>query len=359
MIRKRATPTTLSQKLDLLHLRPVGNRCHSSPRSSWQSVSCTFYWNKEFDARTMAPPTALGTLNTFPREIRDTIYGLLLGTTYVFASLSREETAATRLAILYTSKAVSEEAVEALYSQGIFRFIPDFCNDHCTPTIDQRIANKMKNIEIVITMSKWVWYLHCSGLGKPRDSARKTRFSTLVAQFGGNDFLRNSCRIKFHNTLRAGQGNLLSCQPFLFSTSLFQRFKGLRGFKSVVIEFHSPLMSQQSWIKEYALYDPRAVKQAGLEALPPIPCKHMPDYMKSYFLRNHGGPAADIHQQIRTALEPALGVSTEGAVPDACNVIYARCSEFRPLAREANTAYGVHRLEEKRPNRRRRREHRT
>jgi hypothetical protein len=298
----------------------------------------------------MAPPTTLGTLNTFPREIRDTIYGHVLGTTYVFASLSLEETAATRLAILYTSKAVSEEVVEALYSQGIFRFVPDFRNDHCTPTIDQKMVNKVKNIEIIIDMSKWVWYLHSPGVGTPRDSARKTQFSTLVAQFGGNDVLRNSCRIKFHNTLHVQQGDMLSCQALLFSTSLFQRFKELRGFKSVVIEFHSPYLDQYSWIKQYALYNPRAVKQAGLEALPPIPCEQMPDYMESYFLRSHGGPAADIHQQVRTALEPALGISTEGAVPDACNVIYARYSEFRPLAREVNIAYEVHRLEDKRPS---------
>ena len=72
---------------------------------------------------------------------------------------------------------------------------------------------------------------------------------------------------------------------------------------------------------------------AELDILPPIPCAKMPEYVDSYFLSSRG-PAADIHNQIRTALEPALGVSTEGPVTDACNVVYARHSKCRPLARE-------------------------
>ena len=72
----------------------------------------------------------------------------------------------------------------------------------------------------------------------------------------------------------------------------------------------------------------------------------MPEYVDSYFLRSRGS-AADIHNQKRTALEPALGVSTEGPVPDACNVVYARHSEFRPLAREVTIAYEMERLEGK------------
>ena len=72
----------------------------------------------------------------------------------------------------------------------------------------------------------------------------------------------------------------------------------------------------------------------------------MPEYVDSYFLRSRGS-AADIHNQIRTALEPALGVSMEGPVPDACNVVYARHSEFRPLAREVTIAYEMERQEGK------------
>lgn len=72
----------------------------------------------------------------------------------------------------------------------------------------------------------------------------------------------------------------------------------------------------------------------------------MPEHVDSYFLRSRGS-AADIHNQLRTALEPALGISTEGPVPDACNVVYARHSKFRPLAREVTIAYEMERVEGK------------
>ena len=189
-------------------------------------------------------PTHGGAVFRLPREIRDTIYRLLVRGRYSANVEPNRSPPYLDLSVLRVSKLISHEAMEILYSESVFVFVIDM-NDHRTYLKAEkfsrlkRIAPLMKNIDIDIETPMFMSGKEFCGRDTPiwDDIARVRR---------RNKFERNrSSTIGLFESVGIERRNLhirlfLNCPPCWFRSTMFsttcQRLGRLLGFCNVTVD---------------------------------------------------------------------------------------------------------------------------
>ncbi len=190
-----------------------------------------------------------GALFQLPREVRDSIYRLLVKGRYLAAwpALNSEGRPYidnnTRLdpSVLRVSKVVSCEAADILYSESVFRFI--LCNRTFLFKLDhlRKVAPKMMNISLDVDE----WTAAVVEQHKPLSHiipARnlKNKISGMIDLFEGLEISRRNVHIR-----------VLNCDPDTLENSEFtsfcQRFKVFVGFRTALVEVFSD---------NFVIYDP-------------------------------------------------------------------------------------------------------
>ncbi|KAL9132188.1 MAG: hypothetical protein Q9175_006576 [Cornicularia normoerica] len=183
---------------------------------------------------TLGDPRHGGALFTFPREVRDEIYRLVVRKHYIiYITQGTNDIITPRKnehdsAILQVSKAVSDEASDTLYSESVFRFSIDFSAHgiFCVPT---QLTNRMKNVEFDF---RGLSALHSLLFPLYSFPTYHDHINTIchaaIADFTGTNIARNHLRIR-----------LFACGPGMSGTlsgHIFERLKTLIGFCTVILE---------------------------------------------------------------------------------------------------------------------------
>ena len=186
-----------------------------------------------------------GALGQLPREIRDTIYRLLVKSRYVSCDHEYTRGPYTRpdLSILRVSKLISHEAMETMFSDSVFLFDLNIYkreDDYVDRMFSQmrRFSPMMKTIEISIdcySLERAEWIL--IQFPPTRDRSAKAeyaknlraRLDATMGLFEGVSIERRSLHIRFRRCCP----NLLRTTHF---TTICERLKALVGFRTVTIE---------------------------------------------------------------------------------------------------------------------------
>ncbi len=182
-----------------------------------------------------------GALFRLPREIRDSIYRLLVKGRYlaVKPSLNSEgrldidNNTGLDFSILRVSKVVSCEAAEILYSESVFRFILYYRKFFLDFNDFRKVAPKMMNI--ILDVDEWTAEAaeqhKILSLIIPMKDLRMN-IKGLIGLFGGLETSRRNVHIRVFN-----------CDPATLEntafTSFCQRFEVFVGFRTALIEVFS------------------------------------------------------------------------------------------------------------------------
>ena len=178
--------------------------------------------------------TPLGTLGVLPREVRDMIYGYLLGGFYLLAWTvpRRKAWRKANLAILTASKQINAEAMHIFHaaSQFVYEFGYgyDFLQKPSSlhPTTDKTFESLM-NIKMTVDIRPYYWLM-----------AQEDDFCSALSEISlkrlyRNKIVRNRINIKYFGIDRAMFFNRITSLPLL------QEAKHLTCFKSVLLDFFS------------------------------------------------------------------------------------------------------------------------
>ena len=211
------------------------------------------------------------------------------------------------LSLLLVSKAVNGEAAEVLYTQKTFRL----ANNMAWPVADifsPPISDRLMNVEICLDM----W----------RVSRAITQNKWGFSFLGNKRALRRSFRIKLWSC---------SAEAFEMPTQAFiNSFKRLSNFSFVIIEIDSFYRSRQPPLDWFETYYLRQGVTLGGHISPKIQRNGMPAYGRGLKADNDCPAAVAWMDQMKTALEPALGPGTREAVCGSHYVICACSLKFQP-----------------------------
>lgn len=132
-------------------------------------------------------------LMSLPRELRDQIYDNLLTATYRAPAPYNIELPSSRLGILQTSSAVSQEALQVLYKQSTFLFIidgPDSASE--IHTMGLKAIELMEHFEIHISLARSAGYL----IRKSNARLASRSASRLISTIANSDYKKKSCVIR-------------------------------------------------------------------------------------------------------------------------------------------------------------------
>ena len=225
-----------------------------------------------------------GSLFTFPRELRDKIYRLLVKKHYIIYITQSKNSIVTPtkdehdFAILQVSKAVSHEASDTLYSEGVFRFSIDFSMLGIL-VLPSQLTDRMKNVEFDFSgLSIWHSQLFPPySFPKYQDHINTICHST-IADFTGTEIMRNRLHVRF----LAGGPAIIDT----LSVHIIERLKALVGFRTVILEIVPVRVSlgEMGWPIGY----------------------------QEEFWRMRKTTATRIMREMRHTLEPTWGPATEG-----------------------------------------------
>lgn len=189
--------------------------------------------------------TSLGTLRVLPREVRDKIYGYVLGGSYMIARtallLDRTPWRKVNFAILATSKQINTEGMRMLYAAS--QFVYRFTHPHnyiygqslsVSRTMTDEIWRNLMNITLIVEMNyRSTFYM----LAGPQRKSIEDFFGELseasLRRLCRDDVIRRRINIKYTVL------NLANWFEDILTLPLLQDIKRLTCFRSVILEFVS------------------------------------------------------------------------------------------------------------------------
>lgn len=190
-----------------------------------------------------------GVIHALPQEIRNEIYGYVLleypyivcgqpfGSTIAKSAESRGGT--SNFGILRCCKAISQEALSVFYPSAFFRIYIDIAKPTDSYFLPQAVADRVKNLEIKINMSEWLW-------SRPMTPAKfdeaRSISHDIVEKFCNARVSRNSCRILFWSCNK----NLDHFDHEILHIPLIGHLQRLHSFKRLIIDVESTHWSTET-----------------------------------------------------------------------------------------------------------------
>ena len=204
----------------------------------------------------------LGTLGVLPREVRDMVYGYLLGGSYLIAWTMPYERAWRKVnfAILATSKHINAEAMRMFYaaSQFLYDFVYDHISEHLNcqdleiwPSTTNKIFEFLMKIELTVDMrNRDANHLLTAG-----ERAWNNDFFGVLSHISLKRLSRDNV-VRKRITIKYSGLDLAVYFDYILLLPLFQDTKLLTRFKSVLLEFVSTEKQnitgyQSGWFEEH------------------------------------------------------------------------------------------------------------